>query len=335
MVLAIFSLFLSFPKNTKAGVFSFVTGLFATQAASTEVDISDTQNSQTMPVLQAATNSDPNPTKGGTDLSIVGGNAIETTAGPSGTASEIKDKANGDQISVYTVHAGDTLADIAKMFDVTPNTILWANDLKSAKDIKKDQNIIILPISGVKYVVKKGDTLKSIATSFKGDVDEIMRFNDLDENSKISVGDEIIIPDGEISAPEPSKTSTKVQTGGSLVDTSGYFTRPISGGIRTQGLHGGCHCAVDLANVIGTPVHAAAAGRVIIAIMGGWHGGYGNYIVISHSNGTQTLYAHLSKILVSPGDVVGKGDQIGNVGTTGNSTGPHLHFEVRGGRNPF
>jgi len=330
------ALLFTYPQDTKAGVLSFVTDLFATKAAITEQTPSESHNSQTIPLLQAATNTDPNPTKGGPDLLIVSESALESAGGPSGTAAEIKEKAYGNQISVYTVREGDTVSDISKMFDVSINTILWANNLKSAKDIKKDQNIIILPISGVKYVVKKGDTLKSIAASFKGDVDEIMRFNDFDENSKIVPGNEIIIPDGEISTSAPSSVSKSVaKAGGALVDALGYFMRPVTGGKRTQGLHGGCRCSVDIASKVGTPIYAAASGKVIIARSGGWNGGYGNYIVVSHSNGTQTLYAHLSKIFVTVGETVSKGDQIGGMGSSGNSTGTHLHFEIRGGKNPF
>lgn len=325
------------PKNAEAGVFSFVTGLFASadDGNSTPVDNGTDTNSQNVPVLQAAINVDPNPTKGETDLSIVDGTALETSSGPSGTAVDLN-KASSDQISVYTVRDGDNLSVIAKMFNVSPNTILWANNLKSSKDIKKDMNLVILPISGVKYEVKKGDTLKSIASSFKGDVNEIIQFNDLPDGYAPKIGDEIIIPDGEISYPSSSSSGNSLSTPASLVDASGYYMRPIRGGVRTQGLHGACHCAVDLSTgVVGTPVFAAASGRVIVAKLGGWNGGYGNYIVISHPNGTQTLYAHLYSIGVSVGDIVSKGDQIAKMGNTGNSTGPHLHFEIRGAKNPF
>jgi len=114
----------------------------------------------------------------------------------------------------------------------------------------------------------------------------------------------------------------------------GYFSWPVGGGVITQGLHG--WNAVDIGAPSGTPVYAAAGGTVIVARSGGgWNGGYGNYVVISHSNGTQTLYAHLSRVLVSAGQGVGQGDTVGKVGATGEATGPHLHFEVRGAANPF
>jgi murein DD-endopeptidase MepM/ murein hydrolase activator NlpD len=90
-----------------------------------------------------------------------------------------------------------------------------------------------------------------------------------------------------------------------------------------------------LADKIGTPIHAAAAGTVIVARSGGWNGGYGSFVIISHSNGTQTLYGHASKVLVSAGQYVDQGDTIALMGSTGQSTGSHLHFEIRGAKNPF
>jgi murein DD-endopeptidase MepM/ murein hydrolase activator NlpD len=109
--------------------------------------------------------------------------------------------------------------------------------------------------------------------------------------------------------------------------------RPIVGGVRTQGIHG--YNAVDLANKIGTPVMAAADGTVTVAKMGGWNSGYGNYVVISHANGTQTLYAHAESLNVTMGQTVSQGDVIAYIGITGKTTGPHVHFEVRGAKNPF
>lgn len=306
--------------------------LFASESSVSANPSSSPQNAQNMPLLEAVTN--PSSHNDKVSLSIVNGNAVETLNGPSGTPVEIQEKELSDKISVYTVRSGDTLQAIANMFGVSVNTIIWANDLKSAKDIRKDQNLIILPISGVKYIVKKGDTIKSIAAAFKGDADEIMRFNDISSNSDIHVGDEIIIPDGEIIVAS-SKPTGSIKSNGSLVDAKGYYMRPVVGGVRTQGLHGGCRCGVDLASKFGSPVYAAASGTVIISKTTGWNGGYGKYIVVSHSNGTQSLYAHLSNNLVSVGDTVAKGDQIAEMGSSGNSTGTHLHFEIRGAKNPF
>lgn len=279
-------------------------------------------------VLQAAINSNPHPDLDEVD-NVVAGQALMNDKSPTpGHISE--ESVSSDQISVYVVREGDTLSGIAKMFDVTENTIRWANDLSAKSPLRKDQQLIILPISGVKYVIKKGDTLKSIASSFHADENEILSYNNLAKASDIKAGEEIIIPNGEITTAVKTKSTTTAGTG--ATKTSGYFIRPSSG-TRTQGIHG--HNGVDIGNALGTKVVAAAGGKIIIAKSGGWNGGYGNYVVISHANGMQTLYAHLNSVSVSAGDTVSQGNQIGTMGTTGKSTGVHLHFEVRGGKNPF
>jgi len=237
---------------------------------------------------------------------------------------------------------------VAKMFGVTTNTIVWANDLTGNK-ISPGQTLVILPISGVEHIAKSGDTIQSIAKQHKGDIDEILQYNNLTLGTKLAVGDVVIVPDGEVttSAPAPSPSKRNSPSSSSDSDSSsaprtpypvydGYFTRPIIGGIKTQGLHG--HNGVDLASSEGSDILAAASGTVIISRDSGWNGGYGNYIVISHSNGTQTLYGHLHDTVVNAGDHVEQGQVIGHMGHTGNVVGrpgTHLHFEVRGGVNPF
>jgi murein DD-endopeptidase MepM/ murein hydrolase activator NlpD len=214
------------------------------------------------------------------------------------------------------------------------NTIIWANNLSGIKDVHPGDTLIILPISGVKRTVVKGDTLKSIASKYGADANEIAQFNGLDPALALVVGSTIIIPGGEISAPS-SPTKSVISTSASYSTiAAGYYSSPIPGGIITQGLHDGK--AVDIGAARGTPIHAAADGTVIIARNnGGWNGGYGNYVVITHSNGTQTLYAHMKNAIVTPGQSVDNGQIIGYVGMTGNTTGPHVHFEVRGAANPF
>ncbi len=293
-----------------------------------------TPNSQVMPLLQAAVHPDPNPGKGGGDLAIVGDAALLPENGPSGTIADVEDKkdGNGGQISVYVVRSGDSLGSIAHLFDVTVNTIVWANGLKGGV-IQPGQTLIILPISGVQHTVVKGDTLQSLAKKYKADAEEIAQYNALSTDEKLAIGEKVIIPDGTV-APPPSTSPTKNRVrnvGGPSYE--GYYLRPILGGVRTQGLHG--YNGVDIGARTGTPILAAAEGDVIISRNYGYNAGYGNYIVVKHANGTQTLYAHLSNNLVSEGTHVVRGQLIGEVGSTGRSTGPHLHFEVRGAKNPF
>ena len=287
-------------------------------------------NSQTIGLLEAVSNPDPKAGKTA-DITIVDDSALQAETGPLGTAADIDTYApKSDQISVYVVRQGDSLSAIAQMFNVSVNTIVWANELPS-RTIAPGDTLVILPVTGLRYKVKSGDTLKSIAAKFKADIDDIADFNGFTGTQALAIGEEIIIPDGEIEAVAPVKPSTKPAS--ALSSIAGYFIRPLARGVLTQGVHG--HNGVDLAASIGEPILAAARGTIIVSKSGGYNGGYGTYLVIAHPNGTQTLYAHNSKNAVKQGDFVERGQIIGYVGNSGKSTGPHLHFEVRGARNPF
>lgn len=287
--------------------------------------------SQNMSLFQPVISVDmENGEKGGGDITVVGGSALLPDVGPAGTSVDVEDD-KPVHISLYVVRKGDSLSVISKMFGVSINTIVWANDLDGP--IKEGQQLVILPISGIKYLVKKGDTIQSLAKKFSADQKEIIQFNNLDEEKKLAVGSEIIIPDGEISGVTYNASSQRSVRGYGGPSYDGYYVRPILGGRKTQALHG--YNGVDLAAPTGTPVVASASGDVIISRDYGWNGGYGQYIVIKHSNGSQTLYAHLYANIVSSGQSVVRGQVIGYVGNTGKSTGPHLHFEIRGATNPF
>ncbi|MEK7098572.1 MAG: M23 family metallopeptidase [Patescibacteria group bacterium] len=317
-----------YPAPTKAGILDEVRSLWQTKAEASSSQ--STKSVQTMPLLKAAMNIDPNPAKGGGEVTIVDGEALVPEEGPAGTIADIE-KPKNQSISIYVVREGDTLSGIANMFGVTTNTIKWANDIPPSGTVRIGQTLTILPVTGVKYTVKKGDTMASIAKKFGADAEEVTNFNGIET---LAVGIEIIIPDGEIAAPVAPKSAPK-SSGGTSVASSGSYSNPLPGGRRTQGIHG--YNGVDLAGVpVGTPVLAAASGEVIVARQGGYNGGYGSYVVIKHDNGTQTLYGHLSSVTVGIGETIGKGQAIGGVGNSGRSTGPHLHFEIRGGpRNPF
>ena len=261
---------------------------------------------------------------------MVDGGALVAQDSPAGGLAEnLKDKPSSDQISIYVVRKGDTLSSIAQMFNVTVNTIRWANDLKG-NIISEGQTLTILPIPGVRHTVKKGDTVRSIAKTYKASVSDILAYNNIGETTKLNVGDVVIVPDGEMTSIENATPVRFVESTQQVV--AGYYLRPVPGR-KTQGLHG--QNGVDLASPIGTPILAAAPGTVIISKTSGWNGGYGIYLVIQHNNGTQTLYSHNSNNVVYVGQQVERGQVIGYVGVTGKTTGPHVHFEVRGARNPF
>lgn len=290
-------------------------------------EVSNSGNSQTMDLLQSFVNSNPLGI-GGPEIAIVDGTAIEASSEDAGAFIDLGKSGNGT-ISTYIVRKGDTLSEIADMFGVSKNTIIWANDIKGGV-LKEGQELVILPVSGVKHVVKSGDTMKSIAAKYKADLNDVLSYNGLTIDSKLKIGDVILVPDGEITA---SQSAGSLSTGNNTAVSAGYYMRPIIGGRKSQGIHG--HNAVDLAAPYGTAIMAAADGKVILARVGGWNGGYGNYVIIAHANGTQTVYGHMNKVNVSVGDTVSRGQVIGSIGMTGNTSGPHVHFEIRGARNPF
>ena len=325
------------PSTARASVFDTFLSLLPMRLISAPAQVnavSAPDNVQTMPLPRPAMNIDPAPGRGGADISIVDDSALVPSEGPAGVGIDIT-KPKNSTISVYVVREGDTLSGIAQLFSVSPSTILWANDLPKGSTLQIGQTLTILPVTGVKYTTKKGDTVASIAKHFGGDASEIASFNGL-ESGALAVDIDIIIPDGEVPtiATPAKKSGVAVRATTGSASQIGFYLRPIVGGLHTQGIHG--YNAVDLAAPIGTPILASAEGDVIVAKQGGWNGGYGSYIVIQHSNGSQTLYSHASRVIVSVGQHLVQGQVIGYVGQTGKATGPHVHFEIRNGiRNPF
>jgi murein DD-endopeptidase MepM/ murein hydrolase activator NlpD len=346
-----------FPSAAHASVLSTILGIIKLNAASADA-LPPSSNVQTLAIAAPAMNLDPAGGRGGGDISIVDGSALMPDEGPSGTIADIEKPKNG-MISTYIVQPGDTVASIAAMFDVSQGTVLAANNLKKGATLRVGQNLVILPITGVPYTVQKGDTLAGIAKRYGGDVNEIIAYNGI-EGDTVAVGAKLIIPNGEVPATatvrttsaSAKSTASKGSTGlfannpkepahnvgapGSVSEVA-YYISPLSRYVRTQGIHG--YNGVDLAPLGDkhAPIMAAAGGTVTIAQgNGAWNGGYGNYVVVSHGNGSQTLYAHMSKVSVYDGETVAQGEVIGYVGSTGESTGPHLHFEIRNGiQNPF
>jgi LysM repeat protein len=328
-VVIAFCLSIILPLSVHAG---FLDVLFDTVSAKSPdlVEYNNTDSAQNVPLLRAALHTESNPAQGGGDILVEDGALV-----PSGDGSVEEERINtrtaNGEISVYVVREGDTLSQIAQMYDVSAKTILWANDITNPSKIRPGDTLVILPITGVRHVVKSGDTLATIAKKYNGDADEILAYNQLASTHQLTVGETVIIPDGTIAqpVPSPSRAQGSMAVGGG----SSGFVNPVPGAVRSQGIHG--YNGVDLAAPAGTPVRAAQGGEVIVARGSGWNGGYGLYVVVKHPNGTQTLYAHLSSLAVTAGDPVVSGQTIGAVGNTGRSTGNHLHFEVRGARNPF
>lgn len=242
------------------------------------------------------------------------------------------------EVIEYTVQPGDLISFIASDYAVSVNSILWANNLRSADLIQPGQVLKIPPVSGVVHIVKKGDTLSSLAKKYSADEAKILAFNGLPQDGQLKIDDQIVIPDGKIQASTgTSRIVSRVTSSGAkafayLPDLGSFFMLPTSG-FNWGKIHG--RNGVDIANSCGTPIYAAGEGTVTLADDSGWNGGFGKYIRIGHSNGTETLYSHASKLKVEKGQSVEKGQLIALMGTTGRSTGCHLHFEVHGARNPL
>ncbi len=253
--------------------------------------------------------------------------------GASSTGGDIIIPQRGE-IIYYTVQNGDTISTIAHRFGLTVNTILWANNLSSLSLIRPGDNLTILPASGILYTVKSGDTAAKIAAKYGIDAAEILSTNNIGDSLK--AGQKIILPGARKISEQPAVARVTTQSGLSVIKDliqsapvksgTGKMAWPTVGYTITQ-YFSWRHTGVDIANHIGTPIYAADAGVVEIA-QGGYNGGYGNTIVINHGGGRKTRYGHASKLFVKVGDEVEKGENIAAMGSTGRSTGPHLHFEV-------
>lgn len=243
-------------------------------------------------------------------------------------------------IEAYTVTSGDTVLGIANKFGLKPESIQWANpNLELNPDLLRiGDQLEIPPVDGALHTVQVGDTLSSIAAKYKVDMDQIIGFpanNLADTATALSVGTRLIIPGGVKPYVAPQVYAYTGSIPSSAAVGSGAFVWPTSGSV-TQRYWGG-HKAIDIGSWTGAPVKASDSGHVIVA-QPGWNNGYGNMVVVDHGNGFVSLYAHLNSIYVRKGENVARGQQVGTVGNTGNSTGPHLHLEIRYlgvPRNPF
>lgn len=238
------------------------------------------------------------------------------------------------EVVLYAVQQGDVIGSIATRFSVSVETILWANNLTVRSYIRPGDQLKILPVDGVTHTVKRGDTVTKIARAYGSTDKEIITFNRLQtDGTDIVVGEQLIVPGGKISAPVqtvPRSTalSSVAAPPPSIAAPAGSGYLWPAGVRRITQYYGLRHTGVDIAGPVGTAIYAVRAG-VVIRSQSGWNGGYGNYIIIDHGGGVTSLYGHATKLFVSVGDQVVQGQTIASVGSTGRSTGPHLHFEIR------
>ncbi len=225
----------------------------------------------------------------------------------------------------YRVKSGDTISEIASRYGITEDTVISVNNIKSSRTLQVGQYLKIPTLEGILYTVKTdGETPATIAQKYSVAADKVAMANSLQESTSLNAGRTVFVTGAKMDR------ITKLEINGDLFKNPlhssyyissrfGWRVSPFDSSKRTY--HGG----IDMACPTGTPIYAASEGEVITA---GWSNVYGNYVIISHHSGYKTLYGHMSSILVSKGQYVYTTTKIGKVGSTGQSTGPHLHFTV-------
>lgn len=255
------------------------------------------------------------------------------------TNSDPNNNQKRQEITTYIISPGDTVSSIAQKFGISVNTILWENNLSSRSILKIGDELIILPSSGVSHLVSKGESLSYLAKHYDVSVEKILSANNLNNANSLKIGQKLIMP----GASKPStvrlagSTNKVVTSAASGLEVIKSLVKPspvknVSSGMlwpteghRITQYYSWRHKGLDIANKTGTPLYASKSGTVIHS---GWSNGYGYNVLIDHGGGMRTRYAHASKLYVSKGDTVNKGESVAAMGSTGWSTGPHIHFEV-------
>lgn len=240
-----------------------------------------------------------------------------------GVQTQVSEKPR-DQVVEYTVEQGDTLSTIAQKFGVSVDTIKWSNDMRG-DSLSIGQSVKIPPVTGIVHRVREGETIFTIAKKYKTDAQKIVNFpfndfTDLDTFA-LNVGQTLIVPDGV----QPEAAPILITKPPVLAGGTGQFQWPVGGTISQYPVW--YHMALDIANNAAPGIGAADSGTVTLVQYLRY--GYGYHIIVDHGSGLSTLYAHMQEIYVKVGDRVARGQIVGKMGSTGRSTGTHLHFEVR------
>lgn len=237
------------------------------------------------------------------------------------------------KVETYTVEGGDTLGGIAAKFQIQLTTLLYANNLNSRSVIQPGQSLTILPVDGLVHEVKKNENIGQIANLYDVKGSEILSFNNISDPTAIQVGSKLIIPGGKPPAPvsRPTTVASKPSTAApanippSATNDEGLTLLWPTTDHHINQYFSYLHTGLDIRGKIGNPIYAAEDGVVLESR---WAGDYGKMVLIKHDNGLITRYGHNDRLLVEAGDRVTRGQTISLMGSTGRSTGPHLHFEV-------
>ncbi len=236
-----------------------------------------------------------------------------------------------NEIFEYEVRPGDTLSVIGEKFQISLETVRYANDLSDVDSLKVGQKLKILPVSGVRHEIKSGETVESIAEEYKVSPQTVIDFNYLNEPFALNIGDTLTVPEATVPRPSfpergsgsPVEPRSFPSGSGESLAGTGQFRWPTDSRLITQ-YFSYYHPAIDIGRY--SQIYASDAGTIVFA---GWSPvGYGYLVEVDHANGYKTGYAHLSRIDVSVGQTVGKGQVVGAMGATGRAWGVHLHFMI-------
>ena len=348
------------PTQANAGFFSDIfASVTGSKAQATDISEDSTHNSTNIPLPETSVDPDMKNANSGASTSTIEDGALlpENLQGTDSTTNSYI--SSSEKIVTYKVVSGDTVEKVANKFGISKNTILYANTIKN-NALKIGQVLTILPVDGVSYTVKSGDTLSSIAKAYKADAKDIGEYNDISDKN-LKIGNKLIVPGGVIvkkveaplpiakvdqgepevstqgqslNKPEKSQASPEEISSGNGITGDYIWPFPKGVGRVSQKLHD--DNAYDFAAPKGTPIYAIQDGTVLIADGAGYNGGYGLYVVVDFNDGGQAIFGHMSKVTAFVGETVQKGDIIGYVGSTGRSTGNHVHIGYRGGKsNPY
>ena len=224
-------------------------------------------------------------------------------------------------VKSYSVKSGETLGAIARKFKLSLGTLINYNSIIDVRKVQVGSELQIPSINGIRYTVKNGDSIERLANKYGSDFNLICDYNNI-KSDVIKVGQELFLPGVEIDDFSLNKAMGRLfqpPTFGHITSGFGYRIDPFTGRRRM-------HSGIDIANRLGTSIRASMSGKVVH--IDRRPRGYGNYIVLRHQNGYQTLYAHLNSISVKRGMWIKSGQEVGKMGTTGRSTGVHLHFSI-------
>lgn len=302
----------------------------------TVVEARDVTELQPVPELALAAVSSQSSAIGGPALTIADDSVI-TIADSHGALMKLniasEEALDRNTVVTHVVEPGDTISTLAEEYGITTNTVLWANHLSSYSLIQVGEKLRIPPKSGVLHKVKTGETLLGIANKYDVEADAVARGNDLVSAHQLRVGQELVIPGGkppvapqritnQLASIDKIFTSKKAPA---VTEDSGEWVWPTTTCKRMTQYYWLRHNAIDVGCPKGHPIVASKSGRVEYA---GWTNGYGYNVVINHGGGVKTRSAHMSYMHVEVGDQVAQGELIGDIGSTGRSTGPHIHFEI-------